>query len=298
MTSDKELVLDLGGDNHEGQKERVSESITADERLLSRKRTVNNDCLKVISGSKSDTSEVSLPESGVTRATVFENIQQHVAFDVSSKVPGDSNSRFAKSSSEIYWNNLLGRVTPPEELSLYYRDPQGEVQGPFLGADIISWFDQGFFGTDLPVRLEDAPEDSPFFELGDIMPHLKFEHEYVGNINLPQVEPSAVLEGKLDSGLHCSASVSEMVGSAALDGLSWPTSDFDGQNGLGGHRNQSVPDHPARQFKPPYLQNEELHDFVAQDEGRLAFSLWILIFMPMHGLWSLWRRERSLFPCK
>ncbi|XP_009765447.1 protein ESSENTIAL FOR POTEXVIRUS ACCUMULATION 1-like [Nicotiana sylvestris] len=255
-----------GGDNHEGQKERVSESITADERLLSRKRTVNNDCLKVISGSKSDTSEVSLPESGVTRAPVFENIQQHVAFDVSSKVPDDSNSLFAKSSSEIYWNNLLGRGTPPEELSLYYRDPQGEIQGPFLGADIISWFDQGFFGTDLPVRLEDAPEDSRFFELGDIMPHLKFGHEYVGNINLSQVEPSAVLEGKLDSGLHCSASVSEMVGSAALDGLSWPTSDFDGQNGLGGHRNQSVPDHPARQFKPPYLQNEELHDFVAQDE--------------------------------
>ncbi|CAI9271044.1 unnamed protein product [Lactuca saligna] len=26
----------------------------------------------------------------------------------------------------------------PQQLSLYYRDPQGEIQGPFLGVDIIS----------------------------------------------------------------------------------------------------------------------------------------------------------------
>ena len=214
-----------------------------------------------------------LPDSGATKTPIFEN-NQHVAFDGSLKVSDDSNSAFVKSSSEIYWNNLLGRGIPPEELSLYYRDPQGEIQGPFLGADIISWYDQGFFGMDLLVRLEDAPEDSPFFELGDVMPHLKFEHEHFGNTNLPQAEPSAVLEGKLDSGLRSSASVSEMVGSAAFDGSCWQPSDFDG---LGGHHIQSVPDHPARQFKPPYSQNEECNDFGAQDEGELAFLAWILI---------------------
>ncbi|CAI9290528.1 unnamed protein product [Lactuca saligna] len=42
----------------------------------------------------------------------------------------------------------------PEQLSLYYRDPQGEIQGPFLGVDTISWFNQGFFRADLPVRVE------------------------------------------------------------------------------------------------------------------------------------------------
>lgn len=61
---------------------------------------------------------------------------------------------------------------PHEELSLYYLDPQGEIQGPFLGVDIISWFEQGFFGTDLPVRLADAPEGTPFQHLGVVMPHL------------------------------------------------------------------------------------------------------------------------------
>lgn len=61
---------------------------------------------------------------------------------------------------------------PPGELSLYYLDPQGEIQGPFLGLDIISWFEQGFFGADLPVRLADAPEETPFQDLGVVMPHL------------------------------------------------------------------------------------------------------------------------------
>ncbi|XP_049402962.1 protein ESSENTIAL FOR POTEXVIRUS ACCUMULATION 1-like isoform X1 [Solanum stenotomum] len=251
-----------GGDNHEGLKDNVSEAIAADGSLFTRKRTDNSDCLNYISGSQSDISVQSLPDSGVTRTPIFEN-NQHVAFDGSLKVSDDSNSVFVKSSSEIYWNNLLGRGIPPEELSLYYRDPQGEIQGPFLGADIISWFDQGFFGMDLLVRLEDAPEDSPFFELCDVMPHLKFEHEHVGNTNLSQAEPSAVLEGKLDSGLRSSASVSEMVGSAAFDGSSWPPSDFDG---LGGHRIQSIPDHPARQFKPPYSHSEDFNNFAAQDE--------------------------------
>ncbi|KAK4377124.1 hypothetical protein RND71_003420 [Anisodus tanguticus] len=264
------VKVKLDGDNH-GQKDKVSEAIAADGSLLTRKRTDNRDCLKDISGSQSDISVCSLPDSGVTRTPIFENIQQHVAFDGSLKVSDDPNSVFVKSSSEIYWN-LLGRGIPPEELSLYYRDPQGEIQGPFLGADIISWFDQGFFGMELPVRLEDAPEDSPFFELGDVMPHLKFEHEYVGNTNLSQAEPSAVLEEKLDSGLRSSASVSEMVGSASLNGSSWCPSDFDG---LGGHHIQSIPDHPARQFKHPYSQSEDFNDFVAQEEE--------IVFPGRHG---------------
>ncbi|XP_039069627.1 protein ESSENTIAL FOR POTEXVIRUS ACCUMULATION 1-like [Hibiscus syriacus] len=48
-------------------------------------------------------------------------------------------------------------ITPPEELNLCYLDPQGVGQGSYLGIDIISWFEQGYFGTDLPVRLENAP---------------------------------------------------------------------------------------------------------------------------------------------
>ncbi|XP_062190603.1 protein ESSENTIAL FOR POTEXVIRUS ACCUMULATION 1-like isoform X2 [Phragmites australis] len=61
----------------------------------------------------------------------------------------------------------------PESLSLYYKDPQGQVQGPFSGADIIGWFEAGYFGIDLLVRVVNAPPDTPFLMLGDVMPHLR-----------------------------------------------------------------------------------------------------------------------------
>ncbi|KAL6647808.1 hypothetical protein ACP70R_015245 [Stipagrostis hirtigluma subsp. patula] len=61
----------------------------------------------------------------------------------------------------------------PESLSLYYKDPQGQIQGPFSGADIIGWFEAGYFGIDLLVRVVNAPPDTPFLMLGDVMPHLR-----------------------------------------------------------------------------------------------------------------------------
>lgn len=61
----------------------------------------------------------------------------------------------------------------PEDLLLYYKDPQGQIQGPFSGSDIIVWFEAGYFGIDLQVRLAHAPNDSPFSLLGDVMPHLR-----------------------------------------------------------------------------------------------------------------------------
>ncbi|KAM0967835.1 hypothetical protein ACFX2A_016567 [Malus domestica] len=61
----------------------------------------------------------------------------------------------------------------PEDLQLYYKDPQGIIQGPFSGADIIGWFEAGYFGIDLLVRIAGASNDTPFLALGDVMPHLR-----------------------------------------------------------------------------------------------------------------------------
>ncbi|XP_023546983.1 uncharacterized protein LOC111805921 [Cucurbita pepo subsp. pepo] len=61
----------------------------------------------------------------------------------------------------------------PEDLQFHYIDPSGAIQGPFSGADIIQWFEGGYFGLDLPVRLANAPNDLPFSALGDAMPHLR-----------------------------------------------------------------------------------------------------------------------------
>ncbi|CAI0436267.1 unnamed protein product [Linum tenue] len=61
----------------------------------------------------------------------------------------------------------------PENLMLYYKDPQGEVQGPFSGSDVIGWFEAGYFGIELQVRVATSSKDMPFAALGDVMPHLR-----------------------------------------------------------------------------------------------------------------------------
>ncbi|XP_021641851.2 protein ESSENTIAL FOR POTEXVIRUS ACCUMULATION 1 isoform X2 [Hevea brasiliensis] len=114
-----------------------------------------------------------------------EHIKSATSFEIGSQLPDDPSSLFdfpsgqqsqsdnqfaLKSNDEVH---LLRSVVIPEELSLCYLDPQGVIQGPYLGIDIVTWFEQGYFGTDLPVCLSDAPDGSPFLELGELMPHLK-----------------------------------------------------------------------------------------------------------------------------
>ncbi|KAH9300621.1 hypothetical protein KI387_012204, partial [Taxus chinensis] len=78
------------------------------------------------------------------------------------------------------------RHIPPEELSLIYKDPQGDIQGPFSGADMIGWYEAGYFGIDLPVRLETAPVDAPFKCLGDVMPHLRMKAKAPPGFGIPK----------------------------------------------------------------------------------------------------------------
>lgn len=73
---------------------------------------------------------------------------------------------------------VAGKCQPyasPEDLQLYYKDPQGQIQGPFSGNDLIAWFEAGYFGIGLQVRLVNAPPDAPFSLLGDVMPHLRMK---------------------------------------------------------------------------------------------------------------------------
>ncbi|KAJ0086530.1 hypothetical protein Patl1_09124 [Pistacia atlantica] len=74
----------------------------------------------------------------------------------------------------------------PEELILYYKDPQGEIQGPFSGIDIIGWFEAGYFGIDLLVRVASASKDLPFSLLGDVMPHLRAKARPPPGFNVPK----------------------------------------------------------------------------------------------------------------
>ncbi|CAN4093843.1 unnamed protein product [Withania somnifera] len=101
----------------------------------------------------------------------------------------------------------------PEDLVLYYKDPQGAIQGPFSGSDIIGWFEAGYFGIDLLVRLATAPRDSPFYLLGDVMPHLRAKARPPPGFGTPK--PNADAPG----GLNVSSFTKLHSGSAEIDML-------------------------------------------------------------------------------
>ncbi|XP_039032431.1 protein ESSENTIAL FOR POTEXVIRUS ACCUMULATION 1-like isoform X2 [Hibiscus syriacus] len=83
------------------------------------------------------------------------------------------NTIIKRRPSRVFKGEAESKKPAPEDLLLHYKDPQGEIQGPFSGVDIIGWFEAGFFGIDLEVRLASAPKHSSFSLLGDVMPHLR-----------------------------------------------------------------------------------------------------------------------------
>ncbi|XXG49814.1 hypothetical protein AAC387_Pa02g3881 [Persea americana] len=192
----------------------------------------------------------------------FENVDDSASFDIHKKLPDDSSSLLDTSSlHEICSSNEQdvkgnGPVKPlgatrPEELNLFYRDPQGEIQGPFLGVDIISWFEQGFFSADLPVCLSDASEGAPFQELGDVMPHLKLKEQ---SLSANNTNKKLELPDSIEGNSEASSLTSDFIaGSAAIDEQQLALPEF---KGLSGH------DVPTRSSK-----HEDLMEH--QYDGRL-----------------------------
>ncbi|KAK8687173.1 hypothetical protein V6N13_086004 [Hibiscus sabdariffa] len=123
---------------------------------------------KEIGGSINDADDIESFDNGqVTDLkmqihTTLEDNESSIQSGVGGKLPADSSSLFDFSSIlpplvpnqiNIKGNNeahSMASVIPPEDLSLCYLDPQ-----------------------DLPVRLADALDGSPFQELGEVMPHLR-----------------------------------------------------------------------------------------------------------------------------
>lgn len=219
-----------------------------------------------------------LANSDFAKHDKLEDATSAVSLDVGSGLPDNSNSIFALPSpkhglvsnvqhhNSSSGTNVLGRGIPPEELSLFYLDPQGEIQGPFLGVDIISWFKQGFFGLDLPVRSSDAPEGIPFQDLGEIMPHLKT------NDGTNSTAPSSVLEHSVILGANLEASslapgpvpVVDIVDTTAVKDHHWSLSEFDG---LISQNFQQRNSEREGSLQLPYSDGQNFHDLAPQDEG-------------------------------
>ncbi|ONI19993.1 hypothetical protein PRUPE_3G309100 [Prunus persica] len=168
-----------------------------------------------------------------------------------------SSDRHYVKSNEAH---VSDRIVSPEDLSLCYLDPQGNTQGPFLGIDIIAWFEQGFFGIDLPVRLFDAPDGSPYQELGDVMPHLKTKSGYVSNSSLhAKLEPLDVIKGSLEERI----SAPNYGGSNILNSQQWTPSVLEATSS--GSVQSRMPNH-SYQSELQYLDNQSIQNFVAEDE--------------------------------
>ncbi|MED6217957.1 hypothetical protein PIB30_022575 [Stylosanthes scabra] len=151
--------------------------------------------------------------------------------DVSGFLPLEKNPSISQQDLKLNENAYSCEIAAvPEELSLCYLDPQGAIQGPFLGIDIILWFEQGFFGLDLPVRLSDAPEGSPFQELGDVMPHLKIKSGFGSGSNLvAQSESSDAMRRNL----KVDVPNFDLNGSAVTDDQLWSSSRPDVSSSVG-----------------------------------------------------------------
>ncbi|KAG2318862.1 hypothetical protein Bca4012_054935 [Brassica carinata] len=147
---------------------------------------------------------------------------------------------------DIEVNHSEGTL-PPEEFMFSYIDPQGVIQGPFIGSDIISWFEQGFFGTDLQVRLANAPEGTPFQDLGSVMSYLKAEsiHAQI-NDQISELE-EASKKTNSEFGLSV-APVAESNGSPSA------------------HDNVQMKSKSEAYGKPTHVDDRRFLDFSAQDE--------------------------------
>ncbi|KAI4350484.1 hypothetical protein L6164_004936 [Bauhinia variegata] len=239
-------------------------------------------------GSVSGTREITLPSSNVAEPDASDSQQEavpallkhadldgieSVASEIGSNLLNDSRSQFEFSS---LWQtpsmnpqdlkaNEKGHpsenVVIPSELSLCYLDPQGVIQGPFLGIDIILWFEQGFFGADLPVRLSDAPEGSPFQELGDVMPHLKVRSASGSNL-ITQSEPSDSIGRNLKVNLHAL----DYNGSAVIDDQPWTSSDATSTVDI-----QSQIPNQSYHSEISFSNDQRFQAFVAQD-GDIALT--------------------------
>ncbi|KAE9603576.1 putative GYF-like domain-containing protein [Lupinus albus] len=177
---------------------------------------------------------------------------------------------FKRQLSGIFDSELDTRripQTPPEELSFFYKDPRGLIQGPFKGIDIIGWFEAGYFGIDLPVCLENAAADSPWLQLGDAMPHLR------AKARLPPGFPATTLDFTEAPGRQNSSTLGNIH--AGLSNIEMSRNDYKHRQGSTAEaENRFLESLMSGNKNSPTLHSltlsEGLPGFVGNNSGNLA----------------------------
>ncbi|KAK7835648.1 hypothetical protein CFP56_023278 [Quercus suber] len=215
-------------------------------------------------------------EVAILKHFKLKGIESATSFELGGQLPDDSSSLFdflslqkTSSSNQQPLNNYEeghppGSDIPPEEWSLYYLDPQGDTQGPFLGVDIIKWFEQGYYGPDLPVRLSDAPDGSPFQELGSVMPHLRFRSGCAsGNDLVTNLEPSDAVGGILEENMAASSSALDYKDCAVISSQKSAPSVHEATSGVSV---QSRMPNQGYHSELQYRDDDSFQNFVRKDD--------------------------------
>lgn len=252
------------------------------------------DCRSVneISGPSSTAAELKSSENNqaeevaILKHFKLKGIESATSFELGSQLPDDSSSLFdflslqkTSSSNQQPLNNYeeghpLGSDIPPEEWSLYYLDPQGETQGPFLGVDIIKWFEQGYYGPDLPVRLSDAPDGTPFQELGSVMPHLRFRSRCASSNDLvTNFEPSHAVGGILEENIAAASSALDYKDCAVISSQKSAPS---GREATSGVSVQSRMPNQGYHSELQYRDDDSFQNFVRKDDGKFSGMVMLL----------------------
>ncbi|KAJ0110742.1 hypothetical protein Patl1_03066 [Pistacia atlantica] len=213
----------------------------------------------------------------LTKHPKLEDIKSAASFEVGNQLPDDSNSLFDFASLQQTANRdqlhqKSNNSAHPsdvgislEDLNLFYLDPQGVIQGPYMGIDIIMWFEQGYFGTDLPVRLSNAPAGSAFQELGVLMPHLKVKSgSSICNNLVTTSQLSDTVLGSLEESVASPPAGPDYKGSAFVNNQLWVSTGFEATSGI--DFRSGVPNH-EHQSEPHLPDNQSFQNSVAQDEG-------------------------------
>ncbi|GMJ04362.1 hypothetical protein HRI_004105400 [Hibiscus trionum] len=233
-----------------------------------------------IGGSINDVGEIESFDNGqvtdlkMQKHLALEDNESSMQFGVDGELLEDSSSLFHFSSIQptlgpnqinIKGNNeahSLESVILPEDLSLCYLDPQGVIQGPYLGIDIITWFEQGYFGTDLPVRLADALDGSPFQELGEVMPHLRMNSCSASSGNaVTRVQLPDFFEGGLGETIS-SSSAPELKGCDqqwSLSAVETSGTEFQLRR-------------PTESYHSEHTEDQSLHKFADAQEEEIVFT--------------------------
>ncbi|XP_022912828.1 GIGYF family protein Gyf isoform X3 [Onthophagus taurus] len=76
-------------------------------------------------------------------------------------------------------------LVPPIQDKWFYRDPQGDLQGPFVSTEMAEWFKAGYFTLSLLVRRQC---DKTFYTLGDLVRLCNGANPFLSTTRIPPLK--------------------------------------------------------------------------------------------------------------